>query len=65
MKSFSIHIFILFIMTSVSAQNYPGFKDTQGLQVGQQAPDFYQKDAGGRISSILMTVNGFQYPLPI
>ena len=48
MKSFSIHIIILFIMISVSAQNYPGLKDAQGLQVGQHAPDFYQKDAEGK-----------------
>ena len=52
MKPLSIHLFILFIMSSVSAQNYPNLKDAQGLQVGQHAPDFYQKDAEGKDFSL-------------
>jgi len=45
MKTFIIQLIFLTVMTNLTAQNYKKATEANGLEVGQQAPDFSAKDA--------------------
>lgn len=47
MKTLIISLATLYTMTNLATQNHRGVKEAQGLQVGQQAPEFTAQDAAG------------------